>query len=643
MSALTATVWLGQARRSGWLTVVLAWAAMALLLSGLWALGHFPNGDVDDLLKAREVRLLLETGDIFNRTLPGILQPEPFVSHWPWIVDLPYAATAFLLRPLVGEDSALAMAFFAIPLLLLAPTLLLLYRIIGQLGFLHPAVVLAVSALPMLRTIGEFQPGRIDYHNLQMLLLVASVWLTLTPGRLAAIANGIVTAVALATGLELAFFFVLVLAIHAFEFIRRGGDAADRLQAFGIGLAGAGVLLYVALTPPSAYGQALCDRYSSPLALALVCAGTSFAILPVFCRRAGLAARAISLAMFAVSSAVVVALIFPHCLDGPYASLPAYVRDHWLGRLDQEKSLLARPDFVLSGDMFYLAVAIVGALASVVAAWAAGGRDRNWTVYSLFAVAAALHAIVYFRYLRFLPLFAGPGLAYALQAILPPRWGKWLAGRVGVPPGRRIAVLAPGLALCAGLIAFHVVAEPEVRAFEAAELAEACDLDGLPVYHWPAGARVIAPPLVGIRLFSASSPPDVVAVPFHTGAGGIERAYRFFDPATSDARAIAAQAGATHVAVCAWRGRPLVRYERDFPLATGLVQGKPPGWLTECALGATARLRIYAMATITGAPGACPLPRADPALTHRAQAPSPGTLLPASAHGSKGQARDGSS
>lgn len=608
MSALTAAVWLGRADRSGRVTVLLAWAAMVLLLSALWAAGHFPNGDVDDLLKAREVRLLLDTGDIFDRTLPGILQPEPFVSHWPWIVDLPYAAAAFALRPLTGEDSALAIAFFAVPLLLLAPTLMLLYRIIERLGFAYPAVVLAVSALPMLRTVGEFQPGRIDYHNLQMLLLVASVWLMLAPGRFPAIANGIVTAVAFATGLELAFFFALVLAIHAFEFIRRSAEAGQRLQAFGIGLACAAVLLHVALTAPSAYGQALCDRYSSPLALALVCAGVSFAVVPVFCGRAGSATRAIALAVFAVLSAVAVASMFPHCLDGPYAGLPDYVRDHWLGRLDQEKSLLARPDFVLSGDMLYLAVAIVGALASAVAAWTASGRDRSWTIYSLFAVLAVIHAVVYFRYLRFLPLFAGPGLAYALQALLPPHTARWLAGRVGVPPGRRVVVVVPGLALCAGLIVFHAVVAPEARTFEAAEFAEACDLDGLPAYRWPAGARVMAPPLVGIRLFSTSSPPDVVAVPFHTGARGIERAYRFLDPATPDARAIAVEAQATHVAVCAWRGRQLIRYEQDFPLAAGLVQGRPPEWLTECAVGPRARLRIYALATAAGASETCPDP-----------------------------------
>ena len=52
----------------------------------------------------------------------------------------------------------------------------------------------------------------------------------------------------------------------------------------------------------------------------------------------------------------------------------------------------------------------------------------------MFAVLAVIHAVIYFRYLRFLPLFAGPGLAYALEAILPPQLGKLLAGRVAMPP-----------------------------------------------------------------------------------------------------------------------------------------------------------------------------------------------------------------
>src|SRR5689334_12399947 len=91
--------------------VFLAWAIVALVLSALWAVGYIPNGDDDDLLKAWQIRHLLETGDIFDRTLPGIAQPESYISHWPWITDAPYAAVTLLLRPLTGQEFAIQAAF----------------------------------------------------------------------------------------------------------------------------------------------------------------------------------------------------------------------------------------------------------------------------------------------------------------------------------------------------------------------------------------------------------------------------------------------------------------------------------------------------------------------------------------------------
>jgi len=605
MSATAMSGPTGRARASGAPVLILVWLAFCILLTAMWMAGHSPHGDVDDLLKAREVRLLVDTGDIFGRTIPGILQPEPFVSHWPWIVDLPYAAVALVLRPFTGEPAALSAAFFAVPLLLLAPTLVLLRSIVGRLGFDHPDIVFLVSALPLLGMVGEFEPGRIDYHNLQMLLLAACVRLLLAPGLRTALLNGVLAALAMAIGLELALFFLLVMAILSLEFVFGGRDAARRLQAYGLGLAAAAGGLFFVVVSPANYGVAFCDRYASPLTLALIAAGCSFIAVPALAGRAGPAGRIALLAACAAASATVLAALFPECLAGPYGALPDYVRGNWLARLDQEKSLFARPDFVLSNDMAYKGLAMVGALASLGAAWALRWRDRAWTIQCLFAVLATAHAVLYFRYLRFVPMFAGPGLAYALALALPPGLGRWLAGTASRASTVRLAPLMPGLALVAALVGFHLVVRPQDARLDAVETAAACDLSKLGTYRWPAGARVLAPPLVGIYLTDRSSV-DVVAVPFHAGAPGIERAYRFFDPATADPQGVAREAAATHVAVCAWRGQRLQRLESAFPLTAALIQGQPPVWLSQCPDAPSALLRVYGITGADGKAPACP-------------------------------------
>ncbi len=123
---------------------------LALVLSGFWLAGLQLNYDADDFLKLHEIRTLLANGDIFDRTLPGIVQPEPYVTHWPWIVDLPYAAMTLLLSPLLARESALGVACFLVPLLLLAPALGLYRRIIDALGFTGP-LALPVACLFAMR------------------------------------------------------------------------------------------------------------------------------------------------------------------------------------------------------------------------------------------------------------------------------------------------------------------------------------------------------------------------------------------------------------------------------------------------------------------------------------------------------------
>ncbi len=159
----------------GDLPVFLAWLVIALILpSALFMAGRFPNGDVDDLLKAHEVRFLLESGNIFDRTLPGILQPEPFVSHWPWLVGCRYAAVAFILRPIVGLRPRCRRILRRSAAAARRGSFSSCARLVGTFGFANPALVFVVSAVVALRALAEFEPGRIDYHNIQMLLLVAN-------------------------------------------------------------------------------------------------------------------------------------------------------------------------------------------------------------------------------------------------------------------------------------------------------------------------------------------------------------------------------------------------------------------------------------------------------------------------------------
>lgn len=223
-----------------WLAV---WLVLTVAICSLWWAGFRPNADADDILKLHEIRHLLISGSIFDRTIPGVLQPEPMVSHWPWIADAPYALAALLFGLVLPFEAALHAAKLVVPPLLLLPLVWLLNRIVLELGFDHAGRVLGLCAAAALLSATEFQPGRIDYHNLQMILLAAIVWLSMRATvRAAAMAGGMV-GLSLSLSAELAGFMLLAAAIPAVRFIIDKPGAKQELPAFGGGLVFAACVL----------------------------------------------------------------------------------------------------------------------------------------------------------------------------------------------------------------------------------------------------------------------------------------------------------------------------------------------------------------------------------------------------------------
>ncbi|MFD2056152.1 hypothetical protein ACFSQT_24710 [Mesorhizobium calcicola] len=588
---------------------LLCFCGMAILMIALWSLGFQLSGDVDDLVKLHEVRTLLQTGDIFDRTLPGVAQPEPYISHWPWIVDLPYAAFARLLAPLAGFEPALTVASFAVPLLLLAPALYFYNRLVIAMGFANPAVALPLALIFAARTFFEYAPERIDYHNLQVLLLLAALVLLLSQNRFAAFVNGLLAALALAISVEFAPFYVLVMAIYAFDWIFDREGSANRIAGFGLALAMGGVGLFAAIVAPSAYAAVKCDTYSAPHVTALAAGGLSFAVVPwLVGRRGGWATRTAILMVFAAASGAALVMLFPQCLAGPYASLDAYVRDNMLDRIPQELSMFRRPDVVLSASFPSMVLLFVGALAPVVVCLGPHGRSRPLVILALFSLLALVLAIGYFRYFRYLPVFSGIGLIFVLASLLPPdaRLARYLKSPVPVA-SRGYALILPGLVLSVAIALYQLSARPAPDAIPAAEFADSCDLRHFEAQSgWPAGAIVLTPPLIGAHFLALAEGPKVVTVPNHPSAWGIERSYRFLDPSTADPRAFLDASRATHVALCARRGPPSPYLETAYPFAAALMEGHPPSWLKACTTDVSSPLRLYSYRNADGSDATCP-------------------------------------
>ncbi|WP_217577396.1 hypothetical protein [Mesorhizobium sp. GbtcB19] len=587
--------------------VVFVWLGLGAVLSLLLLQGNMPNGDVDDLMKLHEIRHLLQTGNPFDRTLTGIAQPEPMVSHWPWIVDAPYALLAVAMAPFVGMGTALSAAAFIVPLLLLLAALALLFLVIREFEFDHPGAVLVVAALAGLPALSEFQPWRIDYHNLQMLILLGAVLLTIRSGQVAAGLNGALMALSTAISAEMAPFLALPAGFYALAFIAGTKDAGKDLRAYGLALAAAGITAFFLVVGPDAYKSAACDRYSLLHLTALAAAGGVLAGASLAGRIGSWPIRALCLLAGAGATAALLVFVFPQCTGGPLVGLSDYVRDNWLSRIEQERSIFFSPDFLGSDRFARFFVAIFGTAATCILAISGTTRKRAWRVLAIFSAVGLLLGLLYLRYLRFFPLFVGPGVALLVHQGIPARLPlrRYFATRSGDELPRAWLLAAPGVAIIAALFLTHLVWPPKAEKLIGVDIASACEqAGGSPHFVWPKGARLFSPPDIGIVALGSLVELDVVAVPFHTSAKGIERVLRFFDPATSDPTQLLDQTKATHVAVCRVEETALQPVEARFPLASRLATGKPPDWLTECPVAGP--LRVYRYPAAGGLAGQCP-------------------------------------
>ena len=151
---------------------LLFWGCGLVLVMADLADGSRFYTDFDDRMRALQIRELLAHGNWHDRSIHAIAMPETYLSPWSRLVDAPYVVITWLLTPWLGQPHGFEIARLVWPPLLLAafawPAVVIMRAIAGQpVGALH----LAVTAMVMALSIWDFTPGRIDHHNMQLVLM----------------------------------------------------------------------------------------------------------------------------------------------------------------------------------------------------------------------------------------------------------------------------------------------------------------------------------------------------------------------------------------------------------------------------------------------------------------------------------------
>lgn len=530
-------------------------------------------GDIDDRLRALQIRQLLSGNGWFDLTIPGIAMPERYVSAWSRLIDAPYAATAWLLSHVMTNEQALSAAFNIWPPVLMLAFAWLSAQCIRKLmpeGRRPAPLHVLLAALAMTYATLEFVPGRIDHHNAQLVMLAAASYGVLCWSAAGGVWVAVALTLSLNIGLETLPMTAALWAGLALAWVAGRPGADVIFKAFSAAMIVLPALVTLLFSGSNVLFTVQNDVGSAPYVAAFSGFGLISAIaVKLLPAGASMPNRFMALAVPGSLLLVLIAITMPAILAGPYAGVDPISRSLWLDRVEQEHSifLLLRKGVPL--PTFNLTLQAVIILGAGLLAWRSmkAGQAAPAVVLAM-GVVAFLANLEAFRFIRFpaaiLPLFI-PQLLSHFAAVAADRQ-------------RSLALLFGSVALATGVlfqtiaIAMPLQREPDMRDAADFLMSDTCSVsDRKAMKSLPSG-RYMVTPMVGMTFLEQASPGvEIADISFHRAAPGLRRMF--------EALYLSGQAGRRqalapfeYVAFCA------------YPDALKALFAPPPGSLFEALL-----------------------------------------------------------
>lgn len=552
--------------------------------------------DNDSLLRLVEVRDMLAGQGWFDLHQYRMGPEGGFLMHWSRLVDAPIAAIVLAATALTGSARIAEIAAAILwPSLMFGLTVFAAVRaarLFAGDGAALPALVTSTAALHFL---GIFRPGALDHHNIQLMLVMASVaFLLASPRQKAAAAlAGVAAALTLAIGMETAPYVAVIGLCITGLFILGQDEERSVARDYGLAFAGTSALVFFATVAPSEWSAAHCDAFSSVQFVLATLAGVGLAAIAStpFTNHSRARRLAASLALGAVVAGALLAW-FPGCLAAPYAGLDPRLRELWLDHVAEAQSML---ELIRSRDPSVAEryITPIIALAVMALGFARGTRRRQDGIVGAMLLAAFLVSLWQVR---------GSTFSIALAVIPLSGWiGKWRERAEATPTPavslRMIAVWLVSLnaAWMGAAAAASLAIDNEAKASSTAaaippDCKSATDfaaLAGEPATTVLAGSNLGSP----ILAYSAHR---VLAGPYHRNIAGNLLTLDAFMSTPDKARPLLATHRVGIVALCAGNveSRILAENAPDGLMAQ-LLAGTVPDWLEPVAGTRGKPLELY--------------------------------------------------
>lgn len=580
--SLTATPDFASSRRLAGLAAVVIVCVCAMLA---WSHGDIAKtlGDTDDAMRLVRVRDLLAGQGWYDQHIVRLQPPLGSTMHWSRLLDGALAAVDWLFLRLVSPGAAEWGMRFVWPLAWIAPAVICALTIARGLGGKSAALIAAVLLLIDIQLYAQFRPGRIDHHNIQIVMTLIAAACAMAGGgraRWAAVA-GVASGLGLAIGIEALPFHGLIGASYALN-LAIDPDRARAARAYGLALVAAATSCFLVQVPPGLWSMSVCDALGWNLVLAITIGGLGLAAVATWANQTSPAVRLALIGAVGLGAAAGYLAMDPACLHGPLAAVAPQLRPIWLDRIQELRSwpALWRQD----RDAAVVSITVV-AMGVLSAAFLVARRWRRPDPAALLAAAlvalAGLATAQAFRLDDYAFWFGVPVIAAALGLIVERRLGgalvAALAASILISP-QTIAMTANGVANAASPPVAGRGKPPPNLCLNAKAYG--------PLAALPAGV-VLAPIDLGPFVL-AHTPSSALSAPYHRMTWGILAAHDALDAPAALAQERVRALNVRYVVDCpndASNPRPA-------SLQADLRRGRTPAWLHALSTGGQA-LQIY--------------------------------------------------
>lgn len=539
--------WLGQK----WVQVVLVWALIASALSIAAIIqGPAPTVGGDDAMRLVQALDLLNGQSWFDTTQYRDNTPFGASMHWSRLIDAPLVGLIALLTPFAHE-AAPYWAAFVWPLLVLVVAIAMLAELTEELA--GPAVRLPVLFLFALAIAAytEFMPGRVDHHNIQIVLTLGMILASLR-GRFHAgwaVAAALFAATGLAIGTEILPAVVVTLTCFALYWLVEPQASRPQVLAFAASFPAALLLHMLAAMPVQTWLLAACDALSLTYLVAAICYAVAMLVAVRTASSLPIPLRFMVLAVLGALSIAIVLWLFPECRSGPYGNLDPALAGILMPDIDE-----AQPTLAWASEMWVrvglLVLPVFGTLAALlVPLLAPAGQRWRWLVLLGFTLALFLVFVLQVRGFRILSIVILPAPAWLL-------WQAWTHFRLRQSLAAAALVMVTALAFMGAAHwalftrAYAMVETGPAAAAGADTTMTTCEARAAyePLAALPPG-RMMSYLLIGARLL-LETPHSIVSAGYHRNEAGLRDMVRFFGGGEAEARAVAAERGLDYLVFC---------------------------------------------------------------------------------------------